>query len=159
MTGAQGTILFVPAHDLLYDVPLPIGGLVKVLVPGLVGSSGDGRFDPPPPTPPPDARITVPLVGSESLWPTTLAATAVKQPTRRRGLERFALMSLSSGDMDRDDETMALADQMGLRAEPTSGVSQRMVKRLLHLRHLRTAQPPWAAGIFFSPPPQHDWPE
>jgi hypothetical protein len=121
MTGAQDTILFVPAHDPLDDVPLPIGGLVKVLVPWLVGSGGDGRFDPPPPTPPPDPRIALPLVGSESPWPTTLAAPAVNQPTRHRGLERFALMPLSGGDMDRDDETVALADRMDLRAEPASG--------------------------------------
>ena len=130
MTGAQGTILFVPAHDLLYDVPLPIGGLVKVLVAWLVGSSGNGRFDLTPLTPPPDARIAVPLVGSEATWPTTLAAPAVNQSTRHRGLERLALMPLSGGDMDRDDETVAVADQMDLRAEPASGASQRMVRWL-----------------------------
>ena len=123
MTGAQGTILFVPAHDLLYDVPLPIGGFVKVLVPWLVGSGRDGRFDPPPPTPPPDARITVPLVGGESPWPTTLAAPAMNQSARHRGLERFALMPLSGGDIDRDDEAVALADKMDLRAKPASGAA------------------------------------
>src|SRR3954454_278101 len=123
MTGAQGTILLVPADDLLNDVPTPIGGLVKVLVPWLVGSGGDGRFDPPQPTPPPDPRITVPLVGSESPWPTTSAAPAVNQPTRHRGLERFDLMPLAGSDMDRDDEAVAVADQMDLRADPASGAS------------------------------------
>lgn len=120
MTGAQGTILLVPAHDLLDDVPLPIGSLVEALVPWLVGPGGDGRFDPPSPTPPPDARITVPLVGGESPRPTTSAAPVVNQPMRHRGLERFALMPLSGGDVDRDDETVALADQMDLRAESAS---------------------------------------
>ncbi len=151
MTGAQSTILLVPAHDLLDDVSLPIGGLVEVLVPWLVGSRGNHCFDPPPPTPPPDARIAVPLVGGESPWPTTLAAAAVKQPTSHRGLERFALMPLSGGEMDRDDETVAVADQMDLRAKPASGASQRMVRRLLHLRRPWPAQLRRTAGFFFRP--------
>ena len=159
MTGAQGTILFVPANDLLYDVSLPIGSLVKVLLPLLVRSCRDGRYDPSPPTPAPDARITVPLVGRESPRPTALAPAAVHQPTRHRGLERSALMPLTGCDMDRDDETVAIADQMDLRAEPAPGAPQRMVRRLLHLRRLRAAQPLWTAGVFFSPPPPHGWPE
>ena len=133
-------------------------GRHELLVPWLVGSRGDGRFDPPPPTPPPDARIAVPLVGGESPRPTTLAAAAVKQPTGHRGLERFALMRLSGGDMDGDDETVAVADQMDLRAEPAPGTPQRMVRRLLHLRRLRPAQSPGTAGVFFSPRPPLGWP-
>ena len=117
MTGAQGTILFVPAHNLLDDVSLPIGGLVEVLVARLVGPCGDDLFDPSPPTPLPDARIAIPLVGCESARPTTSAAPAVKQPSSHRGLEGFALVPLSGGEMDGDDETVAVADQMDLRAE------------------------------------------
>src|SRR5215207_3101862 len=92
VTGAQGTILLVPAHDLLDDVSLPIGGLVEGLLPWLVGSGGDRRFDPPPPAPPPDPRIAVPLIGGDSPRPTTPATAAMKQPAGHRGLERFALV-------------------------------------------------------------------
>ena len=147
----RAPILFVPTHDLLYDVSLPIGGLVEVLVLWLVGSRGNHGFDPPPPTPLPDARIAVPLVGCDSSWPSTLAAAAEKQPTGHRGLEHFALMRLSGGEMDCDDETVAVTDQMDLRAKPAPGTSQRMVRRLLHLRRLWPAQLLGAARVFFRP--------
>ena len=158
VTGSQSTIFLVPAHDLLDDVSLPIGGLVEVLVPWLVGSRGNDGSDPPPPTPLPDPRIAVPLVGRGSPWPKSLAATAVKQPTSHRGLERFALMRLSGGEMDREDETVAVADQMDLRAKPAPGTSQRMVRRLLHLRRLWPAQSRRIARVFFSPRPPLGWP-
>src|SRR6266446_1762330 len=159
VTGSQCTILFVPAHDLLDDVALPIGGLVEALVPWLVGSCGKHCTDPSTPTPLPDARIAVPLVGGESPWPTTLAATAVEQPTRHRGLECFALMRLSGREMDRDDETVAVADQMDLRAKPAPGPAQRLVRRLLHLRRSWSAQLSQTSGVFFSPLPPPGWPE
>ena len=94
-----------------------------MLVPWLVGSRGNDGSDPSPPTPLPDSRIAVPLVGSDSPWPTTLAAAAVKQPTSHRGLERFAFMPLSGGEMDGDYETVAVTDQMDLRAKPAPGTS------------------------------------
>jgi hypothetical protein len=93
----------------------PIGGFVKVLLAWLVRTCGNDGFDPPPPTPPPDARIAIPLVASESPWPATLAAAAVKEPTGHCGLERSALMGLPGGEMDGDDETVAVTNQMDLR--------------------------------------------
>src|SRR5262249_19512428 len=107
-----------------------------MLVTWLVGTCGNNGFDPPPLTPLPDAPIVVPLGGSESPWPATLARGAVKQPRGHRGLERLALMPLSSGEMDCDNETVAVTDQMDLRANPAPGTSQRMVRWLLHLRRL-----------------------
>jgi len=138
---------------------LPIGGLVEMLVPWLVGSRGNDCSDPSPPTPLSDARIAVPLVGSESPRPTTEAAAAVNQAPGHRGLERFGLMRLSGCEMDGDDETVAVADQMDLGAKPAPGPSQRMVRRLLHLRRFWPAQLPRAAGVFFSLRPPHGWPE
>ena len=158
MTSAQGTVLFVPAHNLLDDGSLPIGGLVGVLVPELVGSRGNDLFDPSPPTPLPDARIALPLVGCESARPTTLAAAAVKQPTSHRGLESFALMPLSGGQMDGDYETVAVADQMDLGAKSATGTAQRTVRRLLHLRRLWPVQLRVAARVFFSLQPPPGWP-
>jgi hypothetical protein len=158
VTGAQSTILFVPAYDLLDDVSLPRGGLVELLVPWLVGSRGNDGPDPSSPTPPPDARIAVPLIGCESPWPTALAAAAVKQPTSHRGLERLALMPLSGGQMEGEEETVAVADQMDLRAKPAPGTSQPMVRRLLHLRRLWPSQSRPAARVFFSPQPPPGWP-
>ena len=60
-------------------------------------------------------------------------------------------MRLPGGEMDGDDETVAVADQMDLRAKPASGTSQRMVRRLLHLRRLWPAQLLRAARRFFRP--------
>ena len=53
--------------------------------------------------------------------------------------------------MDCDDETVAVTDQMDLRAKPAPGTSQRMVRRLLHLRRLWPAQLLGAARVFFRP--------
>src|SRR3954466_7110379 len=136
VAGAKGTILLVPAHHLVDDVSRPVGGFVEVLVPWLIGSGGDGRFNPPPPTPEPDPRIAVTLVGGESPRPTTSATAAVKQPTSHRGLKRFALVGLPGGKVNGEDETMAVADQVDLRAEPAPRAPRRMVTRLLHLRRL-----------------------
>ena len=60
-------------------------------------------------------------------------------------------MRLSGGEMDCDDETVAVTDQMDLRAKPAPGTSQRMVRRLLHLRRLWPAQLLGAARVFFRP--------
>ena len=61
-------------------------------------------------------------------------------------------MRLSGGEMDCDDETVAVTDQMDLRAKPAPGTSQRMVRRLLHLRRLWPAQLLGAARVFFFAP-------
>ena len=53
--------------------------------------------------------------------------------------------------MDGDYETVAVTDQMDLRAKPAPGTSQRMVRRLLHLRRLWPAQLRPAARVFFRP--------
>src|SRR5262249_56606929 len=60
-------------------------------------------------------------------------------------------MPLSRGEMDGDDETAAVTDQVDLRAEPSPGTPQRMVRGLLHLRRLGPAQSRLAARIFFRP--------
>ena len=48
-----------------------------------------------------------------------LAAAAEKPPTGHRGLEHFALMRLSGGEMDCDYETVAVADEIDLVPNPT----------------------------------------
>ena len=60
-------------------------------------------------------------------------------------------MRLSGGEMDCDDETVAVTDQMDLRAKPAPGTSQRMVRRLLHLRRLWPAQFWGLLAFFFAP--------
>jgi hypothetical protein len=137
----------------------PIGGFAEVLVAWLVGAGGNDRSDPPHPTPLPDARIALPLVASKSPWPATLTAAAVNQPTGHRGLEGFALMPLSGGEMDGEYETVAVTDQMDLRAKVAPGTSRRMVRRLHQLRRFWPAQPQRPGRVFFSPLLPHGWPE
>ena len=60
-------------------------------------------------------------------------------------------MRLSGGKMDCDDETEALTDQMYLRDKLALEKSQRMVKRLLHLRRISLAQFQRLNRVFFSP--------
>jgi hypothetical protein len=122
-----------------------------VLIPGLVAARGKDLFDPSPPTPLPEARRAVPLVGCESARPTTWSAAAVKQPTSPRGLEGCALRAWSGGERDGDEETVAVADQMDLRAQSATGTPQRRVRRLLQLRRLWPAPLRRAARVFFRP--------
>src|SRR5262249_36646755 len=75
------------------------------------------------------------------LRPTPFPAAAVEQPSGHRCLEHLTLMHLPGSDMDADDEAVAVAQQMDLRAEAAAGTPQRMVNGLLHLRLLLSAQP------------------
>jgi hypothetical protein len=67
-------------------------------------------------------------------------------------------MGLPSREVDRQNEAVAVTDQVDLGAEAATRTPQRMVKRLLHLRRLAPAQPPRDAAFFFPPRRQPCWP-
>jgi hypothetical protein len=73
--------------------------------------------------------------------PTTLTTTAVEQPTSHRRLERLALVRLPGRNMEGNDGTVFVTNQMDLGGKAAARAPQRMVKRLLHLRLLTPSQP------------------
>jgi hypothetical protein len=58
-------------------------------------------------------------------------------------------MGLTGRYMDRQNEAVAITNQMDLGAEATPRAPQRMVRRLLELRFFPPAQPPGGARFFF----------
>jgi hypothetical protein len=158
VAGAQTAILLVPAHHSLHDVPPLVGLLVEPLVAGLILSRRDHLRDSTVLAPPPDARVAVALVRRQAARPVPLAGAAVEQSPGHGRLEELALMALPRRDVDGHDETVALTNQVDLRAEATTRTPERMVRRLLELRLLTPAQPSRAVRLFFSPRRQLDSP-
>jgi hypothetical protein len=60
-------------------------------------------------------------------------------------------MALPRRDVDGNYETVALTNQVDLRAEATTRTPERMVRWLLELRLLASAQSSRALRLFFSP--------
>jgi hypothetical protein len=60
-------------------------------------------------------------------------------------------MALPRCDVDGNDEAVALTYQVDLRAEAATRTTERMVRWLLELRLLTSAQPSRAVRLFFSP--------
>ena len=67
-------------------------------------------------------------------------------------------MTLTCRDVDANNETVALTNQMDLRPKTAPRPPERMVRRFLELRLLASAEFAGAARLFFSPRRQPDWP-
>ena len=67
-------------------------------------------------------------------------------------------MRLPRRDVDGNDEAVALTNQVDLRAEAAARTTRRMVRWLLELRSLASAQPSRAARLFFPPRRPLGWP-
>lgn len=68
-------------------------------------------------------------------------------------------MRLAGRDVDGHDETMAITHQVDLGAESTPRAPERMLRRLLQLRRLASAQPPRGAPPFSPLRRPPDWHE
>jgi hypothetical protein len=87
-----------------------------------------------------------------------LASAAVEQPSGHGRLEELALVTLPRRDVDGNKETVAVTNQMDFRSKAAPRTPERMVRWLLELRLLASAEFAGAARLFFSPRRQLGWP-
>ena len=138
---SERAVFLVPSDHPLDDVPSPIQRLIESLVARLVLACWDHRADPPLPAPPADAWVAVALVPRQVIRPTSTTRPTMEQSPRHSRLERRAVVCLSGRNVDRDDPTMLITNQVDLGRKPATRAAERMVKGLLHLRRLTPAQP------------------
>src|SRR5262245_59176100 len=112
IASAQAAILLVPADHALHAVPVFVGLLVEVLLARLVLPRRDHRLDAAALAPAPNARVTVAPVPCQPARPAPLTPAAVEQPPSHGRLEELALVTLPRRDVDGDNETVAVTDQM-----------------------------------------------
>jgi len=140
-----------PAHGPLDDVAPPVGGLVEVLVAWLIVPRGDHRVDVPPLQPVAHPGIAVPLVPRPLLRPAFLALLRRPLGTVHDLREALGLVALTGGHPHGQDDALAVTDQVRFGAKAAPRTSQRMIRWLLQLRCLGSAQLRRRLGIFFSP--------
>src|SRR5262245_49654429 len=148
----QGPAPLEPAHRPLDDVAPPVRGRVEVLVARLIVPRRDHRVDVPPLQPVAHAGVAVSLIPRPLLRPALLAVLTRPLRTAHDLLEARGLVALTSGHPHGQDDALAVTDQVRLGAEATPRTPQRMIRWLLHLRCLGSAQLRRRVGIFFSPP-------
>src|SRR5439155_7178682 len=108
VASTQTATLLVPAHHSLHDVPLFVHLLVKILVAGLVLSRRDHGLDLAAFAPASDARVAVTPVPRQPARPAPLARSPVEQTSGHGRFEELALVTLPRGNVDGNNETVAV---------------------------------------------------
>jgi hypothetical protein len=103
------------------------------------------------PEPGTDAGVAVTLVRADAPGPTPAVSPTRPLGSQQDEGERLRLMPLPGGNPDRQDDAVAITDQVDFRAEAPLRPSQRMVWRLWDLHRLGPIQARRHLGIFFSP--------
>src|SRR5262249_29215556 len=151
-------ILLVPPYDALHDVPSFVRFLVELLVARLVLPCRDHCCHPALSAPAPDAWITIALIPRQAARPALVTAATMEQPLGHGRFKVLALVTLPRRDVDRNQETVAVTNQMDFCSKAATRPSERMIRWLLKLRLLASPQPSGRAGLFFSPRRRLGWP-